>query len=470
MSTNVAAGMRAALLAAALFGLPTAASDRTDSGEAVERLGSRRGGEDWPAFLGSRGDARSQERPLTTDWPEGGLPLVWQRQIGEGYSMPSVAHGRLFLFDRHGDRARLTCLNSETGEEIWRAEYDTHYVDAFQFSNGPRASPVVDGPRVYTLGAAGRLRCHGVTDGELIWDVDTTEKFGVVQNFFGVGSTPVVHGDLLIAMIGGSPPDSPKIDSGDVRGNGSGIVAFDKYTGEVRYAVTDELASYSTPVIVSTEHVSRGFAFARGGLVVFEPGTGEVQFEFPWRAKKMYSVNASNPVVVENTVFVTEGYGPGSALLRFGIDGYDVVWSDAKGDERLLSHWATPVYHEGFIYGCHGQGSGEAELRAIDYRTGEVAWSQPGLGRVTLLYVDGHLLVWSEYGKLQLIEANPRKLEIKAEMDLGRRAADSAPFVEQPAWNAPILSQGLLYLRGKRQLLCFELISAPRLGESKKHQ
>ncbi|MDX1389776.1 MAG: PQQ-binding-like beta-propeller repeat protein, partial [Acidobacteriota bacterium] len=209
------------------------------------------GGSDWPAFLGPTGDGKSGETGTFVTWGENGPPLLWHVAVGEGYAAPSVADGRLYLFDRHGDLVRLTCMDALTGEELWRSEYATDYEDMYGYSNGPRAVPVIDGDRVYTFGAGGRLRCHRVKDGSVVWDVDTTKTFGVVQNFFGVGSTPVVEGDLLIAAIGGSPPGSPGIMSGEVVGNGSGIVAFDKRTGKVRYQITDELASYSSPAIVT---------------------------------------------------------------------------------------------------------------------------------------------------------------------------------------------------------------------------
>ena len=109
----------------------------------------------------------------------------------------------------------------------------------------------LDDDRVYLVGPEGLLHCLRAENGALLWKKDTSEEFGVVPNFFGVGSTPIVEGDLLIALIGGSPPNSPNIMSGEIRGNGSGIVAFDKRTGEVKYKITDELASYSSPTIAT---------------------------------------------------------------------------------------------------------------------------------------------------------------------------------------------------------------------------
>jgi len=67
----------------------------------------------------------------------------------------------------------------------------------------------------------------------------------------------------------------------------------------VRYKITDERASYGTPVIRTIGGRRWGFHLARGGRVAFEPSSGKVDFQFPFRGKKLESVNASNPVVVE---------------------------------------------------------------------------------------------------------------------------------------------------------------------------
>jgi outer membrane protein assembly factor BamB len=417
-------------------------------------------GSDWPRFLGPTGDGKSPETSVKLKWPVTGPPVRWHREVGEGYSMPSVAGGRLFLFDRHGDRARLTCLDARTGDEIWRAEYTTDYEDYYDFSGGPKATPVVDGDRVYTFGVEGRLRCHRVTDGKLLWDVDTAERFGVVQNFFGVGSSPIVENDLLIVPVGGSPPDSPRIHSGEVRGNGSGIVAFDKSTGKVRYKSSDELASYASPAIVSLGDRRLGLWFARGGLVGFEPATGKVAFEFPWKAKKLESVNAGNPVIVGNQVLISEAYGPGSALLRIGSGKPEVIWQDPPRGKAMQAHWMTPIHHEGYVYGSSGMGSGNAELRAVEWATGKVMWSQKGLGRCTLLYVAGHFIVLTERGRLLVIEATPESYRRVSEATLMAETIPGkgeVPLIDYPAWGPPILAGGLLYVKGKDHLACIDL-------------
>jgi outer membrane protein assembly factor BamB len=425
--------------------------------------------DDWPSVLGPRGDGTSDEE-LSRPWPAEGPEILWWKAVGEGYSAPIVAAGRLFVFDRAGAEARLSAWDASSGREIWQARYQTRYEDYYDYSGGPRVAPLVDGERVFTYGVEGRLRAHAVSDGRLLWDVDTAARFGVVQNFFGVGASPVVEGELLIAQVGGSPPGSPPISSGEVKGNGSGIVAFDKKTGAVRYQLSDELASYATPRLATIAGRRWGFAFTRGGLLAFEPRAGTIDFFFPWRARILESVNAASPVIAGDTVLVSESYGPGSALLRVKPGGFEVLRQDPRRGQSLQQHWATPVLLQGTLYASSGQSSGEAELRAVDHASGKVLWREKGLGRANLICADGHLLVLTETGRLLLVKATPERYVKVAELDLGvGSASDNSrtktaitasterPRLLFPAWNAPVLSNGRLYLRGRDQIICLRV-------------
>ena len=415
---------------------------------------------DWPDFLGPQRNAKSTETGLNWNWPAAGPPIVWGVPLGTSYSQPTIAAGRLFHFDRYGDVARLTCRDAVTGEELWTLDHPTEYEDLLGYNNGPRCTPAVDDEHVYTMSAEGILQCANVADGERVWMIDTMEKFGVVQNFFGVGSTPVVFEDVVIANIGGSPPNSPpNVYAGQVRGNGSGVVAFDKRTGEVHWQASDELASYASPVIATIDGRPWCFVFARGGLVGLDPRRGKVEFEFPWRSKLLESAIASSPVVVGDEVFISESYELGSALLRARPGGFDEVWTDRnkRRDQSLLLHWNTPVVLDGYLYGSSGRHSGQAELRCVEWKTGRVMWSKPGLRWSSMFYVDGHLLCLSEDGTLRVLRPNPEKYDELAVVQF--RDSNGLPLLREPVWVAPALADGKLYLRGKDRLVCFELRS-----------
>ena len=418
-----------------------------------------RPGEDWPRFLGPTQDGKSRETGLRLDGSQG-LPILWQAELGDGYAAPVTRDGRLFLFDRIGNDARLRALDAGDGRELWRRSYETRYEDMYGYSGGPRCSPTVHVDRVLTFGAEGMLQARAVSDGRLLWQVDTAAVYGVRQNFFGVGSSPVVHGDLLIVQVGGSPEGSPGVQSGQVQANGSGIVAFDLADGRERYRFGDYLASYASFVTTTRGSEPWAFTMTRGGLLAFDPVRGRERFFLPWRAKMLESVNAATPVLAETPhgarVFITETYGPGGAVVEIGAAAPRIVWQDGRRQKSLASHWSTPIHVDGVLYGSSGRSTGNAELRAVRLADGVTLWSRQGLGRATLLYVDGHFVVQGEYGELWLVKADPT-----AYVEVGHwRPADATgkPLLAFPAWNAPILSRGVLYVRGKDRLLAVEAV------------
>jgi outer membrane protein assembly factor BamB len=424
-------------------------------------------GNDWPCFLGPHGNSTSTEKGILSPWPKDGLRLVWSHKTAEGYSLPSIQNGKLYLFDRHEDKARLSCLDARNGKFLWKFEYETKYEDRFNYSNGPRACPVVDDDRVYIYGSEGMLHCLKTADGKLVWKVDTFKEYGVIQNFFGVGAAPVIEGDLIIAQVGGSPKGSEEVDFEKLKGNGSGVVAWDKKTGKEKYRLSDDLASYSSPTLATIDGRRWCFVLGRSGLLAFNPADGKKDFLFPWRAKNLESVNASNPVVVGDKVFISETYGPGGALLQVKPGDYKVLWTDAeKGREKSMQcHWNTPIHHDGYLYGSSGRHDHNAELRCIELATGKVMWTRPRLARTSLLMVDGHFVCQAEYGELLLIKVNPKKFEPVSLMGRvfpngkdGKPDREADPLLEYPCWGAPVLCNGLLYLRGKENLVCLELI------------
>ena len=438
--------------------------------EQLVDIGKRHSGQDWPIFLGPTGDSKSTETGIKKNWRSSPLKLLWELELGTSYGIGTISQGRYFQFDRKDDKCYVLCLNAESGERIWRFTYPTDYQDLYGYNNGPRCSPVVDGNRVYAYGVAGHLYCLNATTGKEIWHVDTVKQHGVIQNFFGVGSTPVVDKNLLICMVGGSPIASQSIPPGQldlVKSNGSAVVALNKYTGKQQYKFGDDLASYASPKLATIDGRRWCFVFARKGLIGFEPQSGIMDFHYPWQAPLLEAVNASTPVVVGAQVLISETYGPGSSLLRAKTGAAEVIWKDSatSRDKSMQAHWNTPIYVDGYLYGCSGRHTRNAELRCVDWKTGKVQWSVEGLTRTSLTFVDGHFICQGEYGHVFLMKANPEKFEpIAGDITVaGRKGEYELPFetsfdLGYPCWAAPVVSQGLLYLRGDKSIVCLELI------------
>jgi outer membrane protein assembly factor BamB len=331
----------------------------------------------------------------------------------------------------------------------------------FGYNNGPRATPIVDGPRVYTFGAEGVLQCVRVADGHMLWRIDTTKQFHVAKNFFGVGSSPLIWGDLLLVNVGGSPADGPTDvyrAAGNVQSDGSAIIAFDKLTGAVRWKTGDDLASYASPVVTKIGGRDVVFQFARGGLLAIDPDKGQAIANFPWRAPILESVNASTPIIVGNEVFISETYQLGSALVRFDGKSFQEVWTDRdrRRNRAMALHWNTPIEHKGFLYGSSGYHSPEAELRCVEWKTGNVKWSEPNMGRSSLLLVEDTLVCLSEDGTLRLLRATPDRYTELVKWEL--TAEDRSPLLSEDAWAAPVLAHGLLYLQDAKRLVCLKLL------------
>ncbi len=418
-------------------------------------------GSDWPTFLGPLGTSVSTEKGIITPWPKQGPKILWTKDVGQGYGMPTISKGKLYHFDRKDNKSvRLTCMDAKTGVTIWTKDYPSVYKDRFGYNSGPRTSPVIDGDFVYTFGVEGMLHCFKADTGEIVWRYDTAENFNVIQNFFGVGSTPVIEGDLLIAQVGGSPAGSTSRDLFEqtLKSNGSVVVAFDKRTGKMVYKLGDDLASYASPVLATINNRRYCFLFARNGLLAFEPKTGKIAFNYPWRSPDVESVNAANPVVVGDKVLISECYGPGSALLKIKPGGPEPIWRDiAKGKKSMLCHWMTPIYHDGYLYGSSGRHTNNATLRCIDFETGKIQWSEPDLKRCSLLMIDGHFICLGEDGILRLLKVNPKKYDLVSEVEL-LDPKTGKQLLEYPCWAAPIVSHGLMYVRGEERLVCLEVI------------
>ena len=441
-----------------------------------------RPGEDWGTFLGPTGNGRSSLEGMTVPWPAEGPRIVWHCELGEGYCGPAVAQGRCVICDRVGREIRVRCLAAETGRELWHERYPTDYTDTFGYDGGPRAAAVIAGDAVLTFGPDGRLECRSLTDGRSRWQVDTSTAYHVVRNFFGASTAPLVvdvgEERLAIVQVGGSrpgstPPSPERLDL--VKGLDSGLVAFELATGRERWRSSDQLASYSTPVMARMDGRDCLLAWMRDRLLVVDPATGVVRADFRWRADELFSVVAASPVVAGNEVLLSETYGPGNVLLTVTAAGLQTVRQDPAGsrpNRSLKSHWATPVLRDGHLYGSSGRNAGDALLVCADWKTGTIRWSERGLGRSSMVWADGHLIVLGEFGDLVLVKATPEKYDEVSRARLVAPVTDTqnatrhatqgraAELLVAPCWAAPVIAHGYLYVRGQGRLVCLDLLPA----------
>ena len=434
---------------------------RTPQAESGAKSGS------WPRFLNDTYDGHSRTKSDDIDW-EVEPTFLWSIDVGPGYGIGSVAGQRFFQLDAMpsdptvGTSERLRCIDLASGKELWTQTTSFSYRDMLGYEDGPRSSPTIQGDRVITMGVTGLLGCRSADDGKLLWSVDTNEKYGVVQNFFGVGSSPLVLDGRVIVMVGGSPAADQSIAPmrlDRVSPNGSAVVAFDLETGKELWRCGEDLASYSSPRPMELDGETLVLVFARSGLMAIDPEVGEVRWSFDHRAAILESVNAMVPVVDANRVFISECYAVGSVLLDVDANSANVIWRDPPRDRRrqaMRCHWATPVLVNGFLYGCSGRNAPDSDFRCVELTTGEVQWTDPRRTRSSVTRAGNHLIVLEERGRLQIIKASPKQLQVVSEWDLSL-PTEQRPALSYPCWSAPVVVGSTLILRGTEHVVCLQL-------------
>jgi outer membrane protein assembly factor BamB len=255
------------------------------------------------------------------------------------------------------------------------------------------------------------------------------KRFNVPKGFFGAGGSPLVEGGRVIANVGGDK---------------AGVVAFEAKTGKVIWAVTEDDASYSSGVAATIGGRRTAVFLTRDNLLGLDPANGMILFQRRWRARLAASVNAATPLVVGDQIFVSAQYGPGAGVMR--VEGGKLVdlWNS---DEALSNHYATSVYHDGYLYGYHGRQEYGPSFRAVDFKTGMVKWSQEQFRAGSVLLVGDKLLIVREGGEMILAPASPQAFKPIAR-------AQILPAVVRPY---PALADGYLYLRNENTLVCLDL-------------
>ena len=287
--------------------------------------------DDWPQWLGPNRDAVWREDGIVDRFPEGGPRLRWKTKLGAGYSGPAVSKGRVFVMDRlmpgldpakakllHDGQPprnvnfirkllpgseRLVCLSESDGKMIWAHEWDCPYTTVAAYAIGPRATPTVDGDRVYALGAEGNLFCLSAKNGSVVWLRDFKKDYGLEIPEWGTAAHPLVDGSRLICIVGG---------------DGSTCVAFDKVTGrELWRALSAKQPGYCPPLIRHIGGRRQLLVWHSDALEALNPENGELYWSVG--IKPTYAMSIGQPVVEGNRVYVM-GFNRVSACVEVSKD------------------------------------------------------------------------------------------------------------------------------------------------------
>lgn len=384
---------------------------------------------DWLSYRGPTQNGVSLEKGVAAQFPAEGPKVLWKTNVGIGTSAITVAGGRAFTMGNSGGKDRVVCFDATTGREIWRHEYPLD-VDKRMFEGGTAATPTLDGNRVYTVSHQGDLFCLDAATGKKIWYKHYQRDFGGRRPQWGFAGSPTIEGNLVLLDVGGS---------------GASTAALDKATGAIVWKSGDDEAGYASVVVANIGGRRTAVLFKADSLVGLDVKDGRELWRTKWKTD--YDVNAATPIVVGDRIFISSGYGAGCSLIE--ISGGRAV--EKWRNKNLKAHIASPAYSKGVLYGIHDQANANAPLVCLDFASGQVKWSERGIGGA-LIVADGKLIVLSELGELIIAEESPASF----------RPLSRAQVLPKRCWVQPTLAEGRLYCRNNNgELVCLEVSARP---------
>ncbi len=417
--------------------------------------------DDWPGWLGEQRDGVWRETGIVESFPAEGPNVVWRKKIGTGYSGPAVANGRVYVADRMaegsdptaeqtdnyalrkgGGTERVLCLRERDGDLLWTHQYECPYNIAYPA--GPRATPTVDGDRVYTLGAQGNLFCLDVTNGDVKWACDFQKAYDLKVPTWGVCAPPLVDGDKLICIVGGE---------------GSTAVAFNKHTGkELWRALSSKEPGYSAPIIYTVGQTRQLIIWHGESINSLDPQTGKHYWSIPMKTWSGMAI--ATPRLLGHSLFVM-GFRHNSTMIELDTEKPEakVLW---RGDKKLgvAGTLNTPFLQGGHIYACGDSGM----YRCVNMRTGQRIWeaSKPTTDAKTHIWANAFTVKNGE----RFFLANDLGDLIIAKLTVdGYQEIDRCHLLEptgkaggrKMVWSHPAFANKRIYTRNDREIICVSL-------------
>jgi outer membrane protein assembly factor BamB len=404
--------------------------------------------EDWPQWRGRGRDAVWNEAGLLDRFPDAGLHVTWRVPIHAGYSGPAVAGGRVFVTDcrrTSGSRVveRVLAIDEQTGRILWSREWETNYSGLeMTFALGPRATPTVDGDRVYVLGAMGNMLALDVRDGRVVWHKSFVDDFAATIPSWGATAAPLVDGDRLIALVGGEP---------DAK-----VVAFNKHTGaEVWRALSSDWEpGYNQPIIIAAGGARQLMIWHPTAISALDPATGRVLWEVPFQVDLGITV----PTLVQSGPYLlaTTFYN-GARMLK--LDEHKpaatVLWrGDSFAPHSIIS---TPIVDAGYIYGMS-----QGQLQCWEMATGKQVWRTRDLipGRTTpfatafFVRNGDRYFINTERGDLVIAKLSPQGYQ---EISRTHLIEPTHPYAREPQgtvhWSHPAYANKHVIVRNDKEIL-----------------
>lgn len=386
-------------------------------------------GVDWYRWRGPDLNGISKETGWTVTWPAEGPKRLWKGSVGIGFSSITVANGRAYTIGNTNDKETVFCFDAGTGATVWKHTYDCE-LDPRYYDGGPSTTPTIDGTKVYTLSRKGHLFCFDAATGKIAWQKNVNDELALTvfkENTpeWGYSGSPLVIGDRLILNVG------------------TAGAAFDKSSGKLLWSTGKLLSGYSTHVPFNVGAEQYLAVFGAKGAHAVKLTDGDLLWSYSFETS--YDVNAADPIISGNKVFISSGYNRGSALFEFSGGKTTKLWES----KVMRNHFNSCVLIDGHLYGMDGDhGRKDSTLKCIDFATGTEKWQEKSVRPGGLMAADSKLIIMSESGELVVAEASPA----------GFKQLARAQILGGKCWTVPTLSQGRIYARNsKGDVVCVDV-------------
>jgi outer membrane protein assembly factor BamB len=413
--------------------------------------------DDWPQWLGPQRNGVWNETGVLERFPAAGPTVKWRAKIAGGYSGPAVANGRVFVTDyvrKSGDTTsdpsvknvlqgeeRLVCLDERTGKELWIHSYPQTY--EISYPAGPRATPAIDGDRVYLVGAEGALKCLAVKDGAVVWEKNFKKDYKAATPIWGFAAHPLVDGDRLYVTPGGP---------------GAFVVCLDKTTGkELWRALNAKDAGYCPPTMIDVSGRKQLVIWTPETLNGLDPESGSVEWTVP--LEPSYGMSIVAPVQVDDTLFAAGVTKMGVMLKLASRTMPEVLWKTSPKIGIGPVH--SPILNvDSTLYGVDGEG----ELTALEASTGKKLWETYAVttgdrranSATAFLVRNGErFFIFNERGDLIIAKLTPEKFE-----ELSRAHViepTQGAWGRKVIWSCPAYANRCAFIRNDQEILCVDL-------------
>lgn len=374
---------------------------------------------DWANWRGPNYDGISEETGWDANFPDGGPKKLWSKPLGTGFSSIVVSKGKVYTTGNSKDVDTVFCFDAETGDVVWKKSYDEKLAPKY-YKGGTSATPTVAGGKVYTLSKSGKAYCFDAVSGDIEWTKDLQADFGLKMPTWGFAGSAYVEGDMAVFNAGKYG------------------IALKTADGSKIWETGTDKSGYATAVPYELDGKNCLAVFGGKSIVGIDAKTGSVIWESEW--KTQHDVNAADPIILGDKVFIASGYGHGCQLLQ--IKGSEAV--ELWQNKNMRSQMNGAIYKDGYFYGLD-----DKKFTCLDMKTGKVMWSEKSTGKGSVMMADGKLIILSDKGDLIIADPSPEAFKV----------ISSAKILDGMCWSVPVLANGRIYARNNvdGEIVCLDV-------------